>query len=73
MKIIRKYSGILLLMTVTACTKQTYFEGLKAGRQAQCLEYPVSEYENCVDEIETGFEEYRTKREEIVGKQPGLL
>jgi len=62
-----RYLIAFLLITLTACTKQQYFEGLKAGRRAECLEYPVSEYEDCVDETDTSFEEYNTKREEIVG------
>jgi hypothetical protein len=61
--------GIIALvpLVVMACTSQHYYEGLKAGRKASCLEYPESEYESCIDETETSYREYRSQREEVVG------
>jgi hypothetical protein len=63
----RKYLVALLLITMTACTRQQYYEGLKAGRSASCLEYPESEYEDCIDETKTSFEEYKRQREQVIG------
>jgi hypothetical protein len=67
MLIPRKYVAALLLISLTACTKQQYYEGLKAERRTECLEYPVSEYEDCIDETQKSFEEYSTERKEVIG------
>jgi predicted small lipoprotein YifL len=70
MMTIRKYVVAFLLLTMTACTSQQYYEGLKAGHRAGCLEYPESEYADCVDETETSFEEYKQQREQAIGNRP---
>ena len=65
----QKHLFALLLLTMTSCTSQQYYEGLKAGHRAGCLEYPESEYEDCVDETETSYEEYKLQREQAIGGQ----
>ena len=57
----------ILVIILTACTRQQYYEGLKAGHRASCLEYPESEYKDCVDETDTGYEEYKLQREQAIG------
>ena len=42
-------------LTITACTRQQYYEGLKAGHRAGCLEYPESEYADCIDGLKSCF------------------
>ena len=64
---IRAWISCLLLFALSACSKQQYYEGLKAGRRASCLEYPESEFEDCVDETNTSFEEYKRQREQVIG------
>jgi len=61
-----KYVLVFLLLTTTACTRQQYYEGLKAGYRASCLEYPESEYADCVDETETSYEEYKSQRQQAI-------
>ena len=53
---------IRVSLTMTACTRQQYYEGLKAGHMAGCLEYPESEYADCIDETENSFVEYKQQR-----------
>jgi len=62
----RKHVVALLLLTMTACNNQQYYEGLKAGHRAGCLEYPESEYADCVDETETSYEEYKSQRQQAI-------
>jgi hypothetical protein len=57
----------ILLPAITACTSQQYYEGLKAGHRANCLEYPESEYQDCIEEADTGYEEYKSQRKEVIG------
>jgi hypothetical protein len=70
MVITRKYFVVFLLLTMTACTGQQYYEGLKAGHEASCLKYPESEYADCVDETDASYEEYKQQREQAIGNQP---
>ena len=53
-------------LTMTARTRQQYYEGLKAWHRACCLEYPESEYAGCIDETETSYEEYKQQREQAI-------
>jgi len=62
----QKYVVAFLLLTMTACTRQQYYEGLKAGHRASCLEYPESEYADCVDETKISFEEYKNQRQQAI-------
>jgi hypothetical protein len=57
----------IIFLVITACTSQQYYEGLKAGHRASCLEYPEAEYQDCIEETDTGFEEYKNQRKEVVG------
>lgn len=64
----RFYLTGLLILFVSACSSQQYYEGLKAGHRAKCLEYPESEFEDCVDDASTSYHEYNRKRNEVVGE-----
>lgn len=66
----RRYPVTLLLLILTACTRQQYYEGLKAGHRSGCLEYPEPEYEDCIDETEASYEEYKQQREQVIGNPP---
>jgi hypothetical protein len=52
---------------MVACTNRQAYEGLKAGHRSGCLEYPESEYQDCVEESETRYHDYQRERDEIVG------
>ena len=64
-----QHTGVLAFAAVllSACTTQQAYEGLKAGRKANCLEYPESEFSDCMGETKTSYEEYRRQREEVTG------
>jgi hypothetical protein len=64
-------TGITLfaLSGMTACTQQQYYEGLKAGHRSNCLNYPEAEYDDCVEETNSSYDEYQAVREKIVGNQ----
>ncbi|MBT8127291.1 MAG: hypothetical protein HKP12_16095 [Gammaproteobacteria bacterium] len=65
----RRYSWlwVCLCVVVVACTNRQAYEGLKAGHRSGCLEYPESEYQDCVEESETSYHDYQRERDEIVG------
>ncbi len=54
-------------LALVACTSQGAYEGLQSGHRSSCLEYPESEFQNCVDESKTSYQEYQRQRDEILG------
>ena len=60
---------VILAVVISAFTSRQYYEGLKAGHRSHCLEYPKSEYHDCIDETNTGYEDYQRQCKEVVGNQ----
>lgn len=58
---------LFVIFGLMACTQQQYYEGLKSGSRSNCLEYPESEYEDCIEDTEKSYDQYRDEREAIVG------
>ena len=65
---IRSWAAAILALTLAACTNQQFYQGLKAARQANCLEYPESEYQDCVDDTGTGYNEYTDQRRQVISE-----
>ena len=73
MKLLNGACILFVIFGLMACTPQQYYEGLKSGSRSNCLEYPESEYEDCIEATEKSYGQYTDEREEIVGNQSGLL
>lgn len=58
---------LFILFGLMACTQQQYYEGLKSGSRSNCLDYPESEYEDCIEQTGKSYDQYKDAREEIVG------
>ena len=58
---------LFILIGLMACTQQQYYEGLKSGSMSSCLDYPESEYEDCIEQTSKSYEQYKDAREEIIG------
>jgi hypothetical protein len=55
-----------ITLTLSACTKENWYEGVKASHEAQCMEEPISEYDNCMKQLqEQSYEEYQRDRESL--------
>ena len=57
----------VVVPALVSCTSQQAYEGLKAGQRSSCLEYPESEFQDCVDQSNTSYHEYQRQRDEILG------
>lgn len=58
---------MLCLLILSACGKQQFYEGMKAGQRADCLDYPEAEYRECVEETRDSYEQYKQQRDEVRG------
>ena len=56
----------LLAITLTACTKQAWYQGAQSAKEAHCLKEPVSEYEDCMQQSSETYEEYKKNREALI-------
>lgn len=60
--------SVLCLLALFACSSQQFYEGAKAGKQANCLNYPEAEYRNCMDDTRDSYEQYKQQRDEVIGE-----
>jgi hypothetical protein len=58
----------LCLVALTACSSQQFYEGAKAGKQANCLNYPEAEYQDCMEDTRDSYEQYKQQRDEVRGE-----
>ena len=57
---------IPITLTLSACTKENWYEGVKASHEAQCMNEPLSEYDNCLKQLqEQSYEEYQRDRQSL--------
>ena len=54
------------LLAISACSSQQYYEGAKAARQANCLNYPAAEYQDCMEDTRDSYEQYKQQRDEVM-------
>ncbi len=69
-----KLSSLLLItavlsITLSACSKQNWYLGAQAAKQAQCMKGPDAEYENCMQQSNENYDEYKKSRDELL-KEP---
>ena len=60
------FSIILLAITLTACTKQAWYQGAQSAKEAHCMKEPVSEYDDCIQQSSENYEEYNKNREALI-------
>jgi hypothetical protein len=58
----------LFLLGLSACSNQQFYEGAKAARQANCLNYPAAEYKECMEGSTDSYEQYQQQRDEVKGE-----
>lgn len=59
---------ILLVITLTACTKQAWYQGAQSSQTAHCMKEPVSEYNDCIKHSAENYDEYNKSREALIEK-----
>lgn len=51
--------------SLTACSKQNWYQGGQSSLQAQCMKGPASEYNDCMKQSSESYPEYEKNREEL--------
>ncbi len=64
--IYRMVMAVALLLTLTACTTESWYQGAKSAQAAHCMKEPISEYEDCMKQTEGGYDSYQEKREQLL-------
>lgn len=59
---------ITITMATVACSKQGWYEGVKAANKSNCLKQPDSEYQDCIADSDDSYEQYNRKREELINE-----
>jgi hypothetical protein len=56
----------LLAVTLSACTKQAWYQGAQSSQTAHCMKQPVSEYDDCIQQSSENYNEYNKNREALI-------
>jgi hypothetical protein len=56
---IRSWSGLAVVLLLTACSHEQIFNGLRERERNLCAEGPAVDYEACLERIDMDYEEYR--------------
>lgn len=55
-----------MLLLISACGKQAWYESAKSSHAKECRDGPISEYDRCMEGINKSYNEYEKDREELV-------
>lgn len=64
--LLHKLVILILIIGVSACSKQNWYQGAKSAQTANCMNEPLSEYADCNQPTEESYDEYDKKREELI-------
>ena len=56
------------ILALGACSSQNWYQGAQSAREAHCLQQPLSEYNDCMQESDTNYSTYQQQREELLKK-----
>jgi len=59
-------SILVLMMALTSCSKQAWYQGAQSSQTAHCMQEPISEYENCIQQSGENYDEYSKNREQLL-------
>lgn len=57
--------AILSALTLISCSKQSWYQGMQASHEAQCMKEPASQYEECMKQSDDSYIEYEKKRGDL--------
>ncbi len=58
------------LVNLTACSARNWYEGMHASHEAACLKVPEAEYQNCVKDANTSYNDYDKARQQLKKPAP---
>ncbi len=57
---------LLFVIALTACSKQSWYQGAQSSQHAHCMKEPLSEYEECMRQSDESYQNYEKKREDLI-------
>jgi hypothetical protein len=58
---------VSLTTTLSACSKQNWYQGMQSAHEARCMQEPVSEYDECMRQSGDSYNEYEKNRGDLSG------
>jgi hypothetical protein len=55
---------IALAATLTSCSSEQIYNAVQNNQKLECQKYPDVRYEECMDRLNTSYDDYETDRNE---------
>jgi len=56
---------LLLSLCATACSNQQVYHAIQDSQRVDCQRYPDTRYEECIQQLDTPYEDYAEEREAL--------
>lgn len=70
MKVLNLFLLISIVFFLQACTSQQLHTLFQGKQQNDCQTVPNSQYEECIERANESYEEYSSKRKEVIEDKP---
>ena len=59
----------LITTGLTACSQQNWYQAARSAQTAQCMKEPISEYDDCNQQSNETYENYKSSKEQLQNKE----
>ncbi len=59
------FTGLLLVLAISACSSRQAYEAMQTRERNECLKVPESQYQECMERTSQSYDEYRREREDL--------
>ena len=60
----------LLVLGLSACSKAAWFQGAQSAKTVNCMQQPISEFDDCQQQSDESYPDYEKTRKEITQNPP---
>lgn len=64
-----KFISALMMCSILlaqGCNNRGSYEAIKMRNEIECRKLPSSEYQDCVNALQTDFDQYKSQREDVI-------
>jgi uncharacterized lipoprotein len=54
-----------VVLALSACTAQNWYEGVRLGQQSQCNQLPASQASECHQRVQPDYDQYQKQKQAI--------
>lgn len=65
----RFFAAIAGSLTFAGCTHQNIYDNIQQDKARRCIEKPESQYEQCMQDASTPYEQYQREREDYLNSE----